>query len=315
MGRIEAICVSETKGMRKAPVGSVHFLSNHGIQGDAHAGPWHRQVSLLAAEDIERIHRQRLPDLSPGDFAENLIVSGLDLKTCGLGTQLCLGKEVILRLSQIGKVCHTPCRIFYMTGECAMPGLGLFARVEQGGRVSVGDPVKCDCKVDRDLYQAVVMTVSDSQGATEGALGPAVAQVLETRLASHVYRCITVPDERDPIEERLQHYCNGHSIDLVVIVGGPRSSSRDSASEATCKVIDRLTPGLDESMRLASATQASHAVSGICKSTVVLNLSGSQHAVTEHLGAIVDALHHELAKLRSQTSNCGESERDEVVHD
>ena len=183
MGRIDAICVSEIKGMRKAPVHSVDFLPDHGIQGDAHAGPWHRQVSLLAAEDIDRIHRQRLPDLSPGDFAENLIVSGLDLQTCGLGTQLRLGQDVVLRLSQIGKVCHTPCRIFYMTGECAMPSLGLFARVEQGGRVSVGDPVTCDNAVSRDLYQAVVMTVSDchSPDKTQDAVSSAVAWILETR--------------------------------------------------------------------------------------------------------------------------------------
>jgi molybdopterin adenylyltransferase len=322
MGRIEAICVSEAKGERKGPVKRVQFLADHGIQGDAHAGPWHRQVSLLSAEDIERIHRQRLPDLSPGDFAENLIVSGLDLRACGLGSKFRLGSDVILRLSQIGKVCHTPCRIFYMSGECAMPTLGLFARVEQGGDVSVGDPIECEHTVDRGLYQAVVMTVSDRSGQveTEDTAGPAVAQVLETRLNAHVYRQVIVPDGQDRIEKQLKHYSNGHSIDLVVTVGGTGFSSRYVTSDVTRQLVDRFIPELSEAMRRASTDKTpyallSRAASGLCKSTLIVNLPGPKRAALENLAAIVDALDSELVKLRGNASDSGESARDEVMHD
>ena len=139
MGRVEALCVSVRKGDRKGPVAKATFRAEHGIVGDAHAGPGRRQVSLLAAEDIDALRRAKLPDLKPGDFAENVILSGLDLASLGVGSRLCLGRDVVLCITQIGKECHTPCRIYHLTGDCLMPRRGLFARVEAGGEVRVGD--------------------------------------------------------------------------------------------------------------------------------------------------------------------------------
>lgn len=140
--RVEAICISQDKGERKHPVETARFLAGHGIETDAHAGPWHRQVSLLSAEDIETVRQGGLTDLKPGDFAENVIVSGLDLNTLGLGSRLQLGADVIVSITQIGKECHTPCRIYHLTGDCIMPRSGLFARVETTGQVRVNDPVE-----------------------------------------------------------------------------------------------------------------------------------------------------------------------------
>ena len=151
MGKIEALCVSEKKGERKHSVESVRLQADHGIEGDAHAGPWHRQVSLLSAEDIETVRQNGLPDIKPGDFAENVIVSGLDMSAFGLGTRLRFGKDAVLCITQIGKVCHTPCRIYYLTGDCIMPRLGLFARVEVGGEVCSGNQVELLELVPRDL--------------------------------------------------------------------------------------------------------------------------------------------------------------------
>lgn len=148
MGRIEALCVSENKGERKHPVESVLLRAEHGIEGDGHAGDWHRQVSLLSAEDIETV-RKKLPDIKPGDFAENVIVSGIDLSEFGIGTKFKLG-DTILSITQIGKECHTPCKIYYQTGDCIMPKLGLFARVEEGGEVRLGDPIEALEIVPRD---------------------------------------------------------------------------------------------------------------------------------------------------------------------
>jgi MOSC domain-containing protein YiiM len=133
MGRVEAICTSLKKGERKSPVNHAGFVADHGMESDAHAGPWHRQLSILAAEDIEQMRQTGLADIKYGDFAENLVLSGIELDGLGLGSRLRLGSEVELTITQIGKVCHTQCRIYHLTGDCIMPRRGLFARVIVGG--------------------------------------------------------------------------------------------------------------------------------------------------------------------------------------
>ncbi len=312
MPRVEALCVSEAKGERKHAVDFAVFRSDHGIEGDAHAGPWHRQVSLLSKEDIEAVRRNGLPELAPGDFAENLILSGLDLTSFGLGTRLRLGRDVVLSITQIGKVCHSPCRIYQLTGDCIMPRVGLFARVEVGGKVRIGDSVEVLHLVPRARLQAVVLTVSDrcSQWETEDTAGPAAAKILEEGLGAHVYRTEVLPDEREIIAGRLKHYCDGHSLDLVVTVGGTGFAPRDVTPEATRGVVERFTPGLDEAMRAASLSKTPHAMlsrgaSGIRGSTLIINLPGSERAACENLQTIVGALHHGMQKLRGDATDCG----------
>ena len=312
MARVEALCTSSAQGVRKQPVASARFRAGHGIEGDAHAGPWHRQVSLLADEDIREVRRAGLEDLSPGAFAENVVLSGLDLGTVGLGTRLGLGDEVVLAVTQIGKVCHAPCEIGRATGDCIMPRLGLFARVEKGGTVRPGDEARVVRLVPRDRLQAVVLTVSDrcSRGEAADTAGPAVARLLEERLGAHLYRLEVVPDEADRIAERLRHYADGHSIDLVATVGGTGFAPRDVTPEATRAVLERPAPGLDEAMRAASLAKTPHAAlsrgsSGIRGSTLILNLPGSERAARENLEAVLGALGHGLAKLRGDASDCG----------
>lgn len=311
MARVEALCISREKGERKRPVESAVFHAGSGIEGDAHAGEWHRQVSLLAAEDIAKV-LEKLPDVRPGDFAENVVVSGLDLSALGLGSRLRVGRETVLAISQIGKVCHTQCAIGRATGDCIMPRLGLFARVVVGGPVHVGDPVEALHIVPREQLQAVVLTISDrcSRGEAQDTAGPAVATGLSTGLDVHVYRQEIIPDERSVIARRLKHYCDGHSIDLVLTVGGTGLAPRDVTPEATREVVERLTPGLDEAMRAASLAKTPHAmlsraVSGLRRSTLVVNLPGSERAATENLAVILPALGHGLAKLRGDPSDCG----------
>ncbi|NMB75352.1 MAG: MOSC domain-containing protein [Myxococcales bacterium] len=141
MGRVEAICVSEKTGVQKTPVPRARLRAGFGIEGDAHAGDWHRQVSLLSASDIAEA-RLRLPDIADGAFAENLVLSGVDFSRLTVGARLRLGTSVVLRITQIGKECHTPCRIGQLTGDCIMPRLGRFASVEEGGEIAAGDPVE-----------------------------------------------------------------------------------------------------------------------------------------------------------------------------
>jgi len=311
-GRVEAICVSQEKGTAKRPVEQATFVVDYGIQGDAHAGEWHREVSLLSAEEVAE-WRKQAPDLGPGDFAENVLVSGIDLGSLGLGTCLRLGKEAEVVITQIGKECHGHrCTVFERLGECLMPRRGLFARVTSGGTVRPGDTVTVEAQIGRENCQAVVLTVSDrcARGEATDTAGPAAAALLRDKLHAHVYTTEVVPDEQAKIEERLRHYCEGHTIDLVVTVGGTGFSPRDVTPEATRAVVQRPTPGLDEAMRSASMAKTPHAMlsrgaSGICRSTLILNLPGSERGAVENLEAVLPALQHGIDKLRGDPSDCG----------
>ena len=139
MGKVVAVCISENKGERKKPVASVELRENHGIVGDGHAGDWHRQVSLLAQESIDKMRAMGL-DVTAGDFAENITTSGIELVTLPIGTRLQVG-EALLEVTQIGKECHTRCAIYYQAGDCVMPKEGIFAKVITGGMIRPGDGV------------------------------------------------------------------------------------------------------------------------------------------------------------------------------
>lgn len=137
---VEAVCVSEEKGTRKRPVDAIELVVGEGVSGDAHAGNWHRQVSLLPAEAVDEL-RDRLPDLAPGDFAENILTRGVDLKALPVGTVLRAGAAELV-VTQIGKECHTACEIRRLTGRCAMPTEGIFCVVTRGGTVRAGDSLE-----------------------------------------------------------------------------------------------------------------------------------------------------------------------------
>ncbi len=141
MGKIVAVCTSPKKGMRKKNVGEGTLVIEHGIQGDAHVGDWHRQVSLLALESIEKMQKMGL-DVKPGDFAENLTTEGIELVSLPVGTKLKIGEQALGEVTQIGKECHTRCAIYYQAGDCVMPKEGIFIRVLEGGQVKVGDSIE-----------------------------------------------------------------------------------------------------------------------------------------------------------------------------
>lgn len=140
-GKIVAVCTSEKKGMRKKNVGSGQLITDFGLEGDAHGGPWHRQVSLLALESIDKMRKMGL-DVNPGDFAENITTEGIDLVSLPIGTKMSIGKESTGEVTQIGKECHTRCAIYYQAGDCVMPKEGIFIKVLTGGPINVGDEIK-----------------------------------------------------------------------------------------------------------------------------------------------------------------------------
>ena len=140
MAEVVSVNISEKKGTVKREVPEIHLKLRHGIVGDAHAGDWHRQVSLLAEESIDTL-RAALPDLSPGAFAENITTEGMELKTLPIGTRLRLG-ETVVEVTQIGKECHSDCEIKQRTGKCVMPTEGIFAVVVKEGTVRKGDEIE-----------------------------------------------------------------------------------------------------------------------------------------------------------------------------
>lgn len=140
MIKINSIAVSKKKGTRKTQVDEASLIQDHGLEGDAHAGPWHRQVSFLSSESIEKARKQGL-DVTFGDFAENIATSGIDWPKVPIGTRVQLGQSALVEITQIGKECHNKCAIYYMAGDCIMPREGIFARVLKGGKIRCGDKV------------------------------------------------------------------------------------------------------------------------------------------------------------------------------
>ena len=141
MKRIVSIAVSDRKGTRKTMVEAAEVVEDHGLLGDAHAGPWHRQVSFLANEQIRQA-RERGLDVDFGDFAENLATEGVDWKEMPVGSRVKLGGRVIVEITQIGKECHRKCAIYYQAGDCIMPREGVFGKVIRGGTIRCGDEIE-----------------------------------------------------------------------------------------------------------------------------------------------------------------------------
>ena len=139
-GKVLAVNISEKKGTRKTNVNACHVLKDFGLKDDAHGGPWHRQVSLLANESIQKMRAMGL-NVGYGDFAENITTEGIDLVHLPIGTIIRIGKQVVLRVTQIGKECHERCAIYYQAGDCVMPKEGIFAEVLNEGKIKVGDEI------------------------------------------------------------------------------------------------------------------------------------------------------------------------------
>jgi MOSC domain-containing protein YiiM len=157
-GTVVSVNLSERKTVRKTPGARGDLVLDRGFEGDAHAGDWHRQVSLLAQESIDKMVAAGL-DVGPGDFAENITTAGIDLMALPVGSIITVGDGVRLEISQIGKVCHTKCAIFYQAGDCVMPREGLFAVVRTAGSVSIGDAIQTvslgDGTCDRTPAEAI----------------------------------------------------------------------------------------------------------------------------------------------------------------
>ncbi len=142
-GYVEAVCISDKKGVRKNSVNKGELMKNYGLKDDAHAGDWHRQVSLLAAESIKKMQDMGL-EVGEGDFGENIVTRGIKLTEIPLESTIHVGDndDIVLKVTQIGKECHDRCAIYYQAGDCIMPREGIFVQVLKGGMIHKGDPIK-----------------------------------------------------------------------------------------------------------------------------------------------------------------------------
>lgn len=307
MGIVRAVCISEKKGTQKHPVPQGEFVEDLGIAGDAHAGKWHRQVSLLSLEKIEEF-RRRGAQVEFGAFGENLVVEGFDFASLPVGCVLSCG-EVQLEVTQIGKECHAHCAIYQQTGDCIMPREGVFAKVLKGGVIRPGDSMEIVGQNQR--FRVGVVTVSDkgAAGLRQDESGPLIRQTVETG-PYLVVEQLLIPDEQPQIQQALICLCDRTGVDLVLTTGGTGFSDRDRTPEATLAVAERIAPGIAEAIRAYSMTitkraMLSRAVSVIRGKTLIINLPGSPKAVAESLEYILPALDHGLSVLAGTAGDCG----------
>lgn len=309
IGKIIAVCTSEKKGIQKTPVSSVVLKENFGIMGDAHAGNWHRQVSLLALEKIEGF-RDRGARVDYGAFGENLIVEGFDLKKIPVGTQFEAG-DTVIELTQIGKECHSHCAIHKVMGDCIMPREGVFAKVIQGGEIRPGDLLRMRPLLPGRPFTAAVITLSDKgfRGEREDKSGPAACELL-AGADYEVIETLLLPDGQERLKKELIRLADQRQVNVIITTGGTGFSERDVTPEATEAVCDRMAMGIAEAVRVHSLAiteraMLSRGVSGIRKKTLIVNLPGSQKAVRESLEYLLPSLNHGLGILRGTEKECG----------
>lgn len=309
MGKVIAVCISEKKGTQKKEVKEVRLVEDWGIEQDAHAGKWHRQVSLLSFEKIEAF-REKGAEVDFGAFGENIIIEGYDLRKIPVGATFQIG-DAELVLTQIGKECHSHCEIYKKMGDCIMPREGVFTVVKKGGIVRPGDEVKMTLPAADRPFTAAVITLSDKgfAGEREDKSGPLIETMLK-EAGYEVAETLLLPDGKSGLERQLMRLADQRQISVIFTTGGTGFSERDVTPEATSAVCDRMAPGIADAIRMYSLSitdraMFSRAVSGIRKKTLIVNLPGSPKAVKESLEYLLPALEHGLGILRGTENECG----------
>jgi molybdenum cofactor synthesis domain-containing protein len=301
--QIVSVNISREKGTVKRPVPEV-VIDALGLTGDAHAGDWTRQVSLLGAEAAGRLATEMGRSIGPGEFGENLTVAGLNAASVGIFDRFHTG-TVELEVTQIGKECHGDgCAIFRESGRCVMPAEGIFCRVLAGGLARPGDALEHA----PHLLRARVITLSDRAhaGVYEDLSGPRLATLLAEFLASRRFHSsverVLLPDDPASLRAALET-ARTERFDLVFTTGGTGIGPRDHAPEVVAAACSRLIPGIMESIRGRFGTEnpaalLSRAVAGVAGTTLVFTLPGSVRAVEEYSNEIFRVLEHALRMVR-----------------
>ena len=306
-GIVKAVCISLKRGTAKKNIHESELIKDFGIKNDAHGGNWHRQVSLISAEKILQFNKSG-GNVKDGDFGENLIVEGIDFKSLPVGTILKCN-ESVLEISQIGKDCHSHCEIFKRVGDCIMPREGVFAKVIKGGYIKEGDVMTAEINKEKKLTAAVI-TLSDkgSTGQRVDKSGPKVKEILEEN-GYEVIEYILLSDDKDNISKNLIRLSDQRQVNLIITTGGTGFSNRDNTPEATTAVMTRNAPGIAEAIRFQSMkytkrAMLSRGVSVIRNNTLIVNLPGSEKAVSESMEVIMGTVEHGIKILINEAHDC-----------
>ncbi len=295
---IVSVNISNEKGTVKVPVHEIE-LDHLGVRGDAHAGSWHRQVSLLASESImqaEEAAGEKFPD---GTFAENITTRGIQIHKTNILDRF-VNDSVALEVTQIGKKCHAKCAIGRKVGNCIMPLEGIFARVTGGGILKPGDRLTYHPKT----FRIKVITLSDraSSGEYEDQSGPEIERILtswagEARLKIQVDREI-ISDEKTDLVSKMEFAIAG-DYDMVFTTGSTGIGARDIAPETISDFLEKEVPGIMEMIRMKYGAEKpnallSRSVCGTHGKTLIFTLPGSPKAVREYMQEITKVLFHML---------------------
>ncbi len=302
--KILSINVSEQKGTIKKPVSKVHVNLN-GIVGDAHAGPWHRQISMLGIESIKKFTEQYTRKINFGEFAENLTIEGLDFKEVKILDRF-ICKEVILEVTQVGKKCHgKSCSIFQEIGNCIMPFEGIFCRVIQGGNLEVNTLMTFLPK----YFKILVITLSDRcfKGINEDFSGPIIIEKIKMLMESqHRLGMIdyeVIPDEIELFKNILKNAIE-KEYDIIISTGSTGIGPRDIAPEVVKPFIDKDLQGIMDAIRLKYGMQnpnalISRSTAGLKNNTLIFSIPGSPKAVNEYMDELIKIIFHCLHMIHA----------------
>ncbi|MDY0102448.1 MAG: molybdopterin-binding protein [Lentimicrobium sp.] len=298
--KVVSVNISEKKGTVKVPVDQIS-LDLNGVDGDAHAGKWHRQVSLLGIESFRNFEKQAGRKLNFGEFAENITTEGIILHESHPLDRFIVG-EVVLEVTQIGKKCHGDgCAIYREVGNCVMPKEGIFCRVLRPGFIQAGDAVVYQPKV----FKIKVITLSDraSVGEYEDRSGPRVVQLMEDFFKTQGWKAEI---EREVIPDEatfLQHHIHqAETCDILITTGGTGIGPRDITVDVVKPLMNKEIPGIMELIRVKYGAEKPNAlisrgVAGVIGRTLVYTLPGSVKAVEEYLTEITKTLRHSIFML------------------
>lgn len=301
--KVISVNISEKKGTIKHPVAEI-TITETGVKEDAHAGDWHRQVSLLAIESVEKFSKEANRKINFGEFAENITTQGIELPKCQIFDRFQIG-DAELELTQIGKECHgTTCAIFKEVGNCVMPKEGIFCRVLKTGRIKPNDRIVYVPKV----YRVSIVTLSDraSGGIYKDLSGPKIKEILNSFFSARNQRFeihnVLISDDADALRNLLIQHKNDHA-DFIFTTGGTGIGERDITVETVSGMLDKQLPGIMELIRVKYGMEKPNAllsrgVAGTMGKTIVYTLPGSVKAVTEYMSEITKTMEHTVYMLR-----------------
>ena len=306
--KIHAVNISEAKGTVKKPVPAI-ILNRLGIEGDAHAGKWHRQVSLLGKESIDQYNLKANSQISFGEFAENITTEGFPLYQMKPLDRL-VSNNTILEVTQIGKKCHgAKCHIFVQTGDCVMPKEGIFCRVISGGVLKPGDMLEYHPKT----MNVTVITLSDraSEGIYEDKSGPLLGQLIEQFFTENGRNSVVenhiIADDKILLMQLIQSK-TGSGCDILFTTGGTGIGERDITPDVVKPMLDKEITGIMELIRVKYGMQfpnalVSRGVAGVIGETLVYTLPGNPKAVKEYFNEIAPTIEHSLRMLHGIDSH------------